>query len=159
MKMTSENIIIREFIESDIEFVVNANNIVNDKSGLERVIDTKLSERLKSDFFPINKTKSTAQITIAELDGVSVGMIAFSFCYYMKEGDCLWVTNMFVSPEYQKMGIGTKLIDHVKDIASKNNCEIVGMLEDVNNTPAQQLVEKTGAKRIDNLRYFYIKMA
>ncbi len=154
--MTTPHIIIRDASPDDIPFLVNANNVVNDKSNLTRA-DTTLARRLKSDFFP-NTTQSDARILIAEIDGAPAGMIVFSAVYFMTEGNCIWVTNMFTDPVYQKMGIGTKLMDAVREIARDQHCAVIGFMEDENNTPAKNFAHHNGAKEMDNLRYYYINI-
>ncbi|MCL2749171.1 MAG: GNAT family N-acetyltransferase [Alphaproteobacteria bacterium] len=151
------NLIIRNALPTDIDFIVNANNSVNDASGLTRA-DNKLKERLDQDFFPTNKTRSNARILIAEVDGMPVGVLVYSTCYFMKEGDCIWMSNIFVAENHRRSGIAEKLIERLKEIAKTEKYNLVCFLEDEQNQPAREFAFKNGSKEVPNLRLFFIKL-
>ena len=151
------NITIRHAVLSDLDFVIHANNIINDASNLTRA-DDDLKERLGRDFFPENKTKSNAGILIAEADGVPVGMAVYSACYFMKEGDSMWLSNVYVDEKHRKLGIATKLMEHMKQIAKESNYSLICFLEDTDNIKARGFAIKASAREVENLRLFYIKV-
>jgi len=151
------NITIRNAVRSDLDFIIRANALVNDASNLKHA-DDALKERLSRDFFPKNKTHSNAGILIADADGVTAGMAIYSACYFMKEGDSMWLSNIYVDEKYRKSGIATKMIEQLKNIAKENNYDSICFLEDVNNQNAREFAIKNTAKEVENLRLFFIKV-
>jgi len=61
-----------------------------------------------------------------------------------------------VDPDFQHMGIGQKLMDHMTNEAIKHECENIGLEVRVSNTPAINLYEKNGFFTI-NVRPGYYK--
>ncbi|MCL2338340.1 MAG: GNAT family N-acetyltransferase [Proteobacteria bacterium] len=146
---------IRNAVLSDLDFIVRANAEVNAESKLKPA-DISLKERLKNDFFPANKTRSNARIMIAEIDGAPVGMVVYSACYFMKEGDSIWVSNEYVDEKHRKSGVMTAMMNRLKEIAREENYNHICFLIDKDNTPSRDFAFKNGAKDVDNLRLFFI---
>ena len=153
------NFVIRNAIESDLEFIVRSNDAVCDVSCLERPDNHELKERLQNAFFENTPPRSDAWILIAEIDGVPVGMIVYSSVYFpMKEGECLWISNIYVDSEHRGTGVAEKLMNRVKEIAIKENYDSICFLEDVANEPAKKVANKIGAQEYDNLRFFFVEV-
>ena len=151
------NLVFRNATVNDLDFIIQANNIINDNSNLKRM-DEKLIKRLKQDFFPVNQTHSNAGIMIADMDKKAIGMAIYSACYYAIEGDCMWLSNIYVDENYRGCGIARKMIEQLKKIARKNGYDSISFLEDVTNEKAKKFAFKNNAKLSDNFRFFHIKL-
>ncbi len=74
---------------------------------------------------------------VVELDGKPVG-----FVMYAKEGTKCEIVALYTSVE--KQGIGTKLIDQVKEAARREGCTIVWLMTTNDNTAALRFYQKRG---------------
>ncbi|MBU9722888.1 MULTISPECIES: GNAT family N-acetyltransferase [Bacillaceae] len=69
----------------------------------------------------------------------------------------LFLYSIDVFPEFQNRGIGTSLIEELKDIAKKSNCSEIFLITNDYNVAAKRLYEGTGAMRdgLDDIMYVY----
>ena len=74
---------------------------------------------------------------VVELDGKPVG-----FVMYAKEGKRCEVVALYTAVE--KQGIGTKLMDRVKEAAKKDGCTTVWLMTTNDNTQALRFYQKRG---------------
>lgn len=74
---------------------------------------------------------------VAEFDGKPVG-----FAMYAKEGKKCEIVALYTSME--KHGIGTKLVDQVKEAAKKDGCTTVWLMTTNDNTQALRFYQKRG---------------
>lgn len=65
-----------------------------------------------------------------------------------------YVTNIAVLPEYRRLGIGQKILEHVID-SSKNELEFISLEVRASNTPAILLYEKFGFEKVGIRKRFY----
>ena len=102
-------------------------------------------------------------------DDRNILLIAFSdqeaqgFLYgYLLEsvknrGPSMFLYSIDVLPAYQNRGIGSKLIDELKDIAIQNECSEIFVLTNDSNEIAKKLYQRTGGVREnpDDVMYVY----
>lgn len=62
----------------------------------------------------------------------------------------LWLTELFVNPNFQGKGLGSELVKNVIDFARAQNLEGVVTQTEFENIPAQRLYEKFGFKQVEN---------
>ena len=74
---------------------------------------------------------------VAERDGKPVG-----FVMYAKEGTKCEIVALYT--EVEKQGIGTKLIDRVKEAAKKDGCKTVWLMTTNDNTQSLRFYQKRG---------------
>ena len=83
-------------------------------------------------------------------DGKIVGYSTYFFTYHTFVGKCLYMDDLYISPEYRGQSIGTKLINKVIDFARENNCNRLRWQVSNWNNPAIVFYESLGAV-IDNV--------
>jgi GNAT superfamily N-acetyltransferase len=47
--------------------------------------------------------------------------------YYFKNKHCIWIRSLYVSPSFQRRGVGKLLLSHVEIAAKQNNISIVAL--------------------------------
>ena len=82
--------------------------LVNSKFYPKRSIDYLIKQNTPA---MLKQKAKHHNIIVAKIGGKIVGTISLT-----KDG---WIASMFVSPDYQNLGIGTKLIRKVESIAKK----------------------------------------
>ena len=92
-----------------------------------------------------------AQLWVYEEEGVIRGYYDLWIIFENAE-----MATIGVDPDYQKRGIGQKLMDHLTNEAMKHECETIGLEVRVSNTPAIKLYERNGFFTI-NVRPGYYK--
>ncbi|HSC82603.1 MAG TPA: GNAT family N-acetyltransferase [Pseudomonas sp.] len=94
---------------------------------------------------------STTHALICEQDGVAIGFAVYFFSYSTwlgKHG--IYLEDLYVSPEYRKLGAGKALLQHLAQLAVARGC---GRLEWAVldwNTPAIEFYESFGARPKDD---------
>jgi len=94
---------------------------------------------------------STTHALICEQDGVAIGFAVYFFSYSTwlgKHG--IYLEDLYVSPEYRKLGAGKALLQHLAQLAVAKGC---GRLEWAVldwNTPAIEFYESFGARPKDD---------
>jgi len=112
----------------------------------EHEVITSVEEICETLFGDDSKTSAL----IAEINGKSVGYAVYFYNYSTWLGkNGLYLEDIYVTPEYQKKGIGKALLKKVANIAVNENC---GRLEWAVldwNTPAIEFYNSLGAKAQD----------
>lgn len=78
-----------------------------------------------------------------------VGMAVVYFRYSTWKGKCLYLEDLYVQPNYRKMGIGEMFFEVLKDFARKEQCRRITWQVLEWNEPAIQFYKKIGAT-LDN---------
>ena len=86
---------------------------------------------------------------VAEIDGEIVGTITSS-----KEGKAQAISALAVHPDKQGHGIGTALLNWVKDFAKRNGDEVVMLDVELENERALAVYEKAGFIKLMQVDYF-----
>lgn len=96
------------------------------------------------------------QIFIAKLQGIIVGYIAFNISEkinpLMRYRKQLSIEAICVNETNRGKGIGTLLLQHVKNIGKENNCTDIQLSVNQNNRDAIHVYEKFGLK-VKNITY------
>ena len=70
-----------------------------------------------------NSNKGT-NVIFTEYDGIKVGFVLYFYTFSTFLGKCgIYVEDLYVVPEFRGMGVGKKLLQHIAQIAIKENCE------------------------------------
>jgi len=80
---------------------------------------------------------------VAELDGKMVGRVLLEYAYppYSE------LINMYVLPDHQGIGVGSRLFQRCIEMASANKCFVMSTMTDpIGNLPAHRLISKFGFK-------------
>jgi len=113
------SLFIREVLPEDAQTIVSFITALARHEGVEAEINPDV-EVLRLHLHPDAKPQRLSGL-IAEWDGVPVGVALYHPSYLC--GTTEWVLhlqNLFVNDEYRGRGIGHKLIEHVKQVASRD---------------------------------------
>lgn len=129
-----EKVTIRAMDETDINFVISAVHDVHQASEQTGSI-INLADRLRID---ILSDKPKAYVVIAETDNQPIGMALYSTAYFADEGEIMWQSQLFVSPEYRGKGISDQIINYLKNICRQQGyyaiCGAIAKSNDASRT-------------------------
>ena len=88
---------------------------------------------------------SISQTLVAICDGKVIGFIGTCrFITFNIEGEYLQIIALAVCKEYQNIGIGTKLLDKVEQLARNENIAIIGLTSSLHREIAHAFYEHKG---------------
>ena len=142
-----KNIIIEKATLKDKEFIINANKEINIVSGLN---DSKLIENIDNDIFVEN---SVCNCLIGKDNEKTIGMILYSYIYWANLGKGIYLSQVYVIPEYRNKGVLRNFLNHIKTIES--NSKFITAYIGEENILMQKSFVNLGAK-ITNLSIYYL---
>ena len=80
--------------------------------------------------------KPKFQCLVAEIDDKLVGMILYSYFYWASDGEVLWISQMYIEPEYRKRGVFFKIISKLRE--ENKDVKIVSCATSENNERTQK---------------------
>lgn len=87
------------------------------------------------------------KIFVCESDGEIIGMVSLLFTISTAlGGKVAMLEDMVVSPQFQRIGIGKKLLAHAILEAKKLTCKRITLLSDTDNIKAHHFYEQFGFK-------------
>ncbi|MBF2067608.1 MAG: GNAT family N-acetyltransferase [Calothrix sp. C42_A2020_038] len=140
---------VRDVQPSDCDTVFNLIQALAEYEKLSHVV-TGDAQTLKKHLFGLHKF---AEAILAEYDGQAVGFALFFHNYstfLTKPG--IYLEDIFVLPQYRRLGIGKALLSKVAQIAEERDC---GRLEWTVldwNEPAQEFYRRMGADILEEWR-------
>ncbi|MCL2473567.1 MAG: GNAT family N-acetyltransferase [Alphaproteobacteria bacterium] len=137
---------IRTAQETDFKFILQANRDINAHSHLGEM-DLQNQNRLKQDLFGENPK---CWAVIAEIDNKPVGMALYSTTYWTNNGQIMWVSQIYTSPEYRHQGIATELNEKLCEIAALNGWSRVCCGIEETNLASQKTFIRAGGKVLRN---------
>ena len=135
---TSTKITMREVTEYDTETLVS---IFVNAFGDQR------EESL--DLIKFNTQSPELMMWVAELNGQVVGTVTTR-----KESDAQWITALAVSLSAQGQGIGTEILQWVKNYAHKGGEQVVMLDVEIDNKQALHVYERVGFMKNMQIDYF-----
>lgn len=66
------------------------------------------------------------------------------------------IEDLFVFPAYRKLGIGLKLMNHIKDFAESKGAKVVDWYVNNRNLSAMDFYDRIGAKKLDYKSIYYM---
>ncbi|AWE06151.1 GNAT family N-acetyltransferase [Lysinibacillus sp. 2017] len=129
---------IRPFMQKDTEALVS---IFSEAFGDMR------EESL--DLIEFNSTTAGLKLWTVELDGEVVGTVTTR-----KEGEVQWVSAFAVAPNKQGHGIGTQILNWVKDYTIHSGEKTISLDVEIENSSALRVYEKAGFIKSYQLDYF-----
>ena len=133
--------------ESHKEFLIYANKAIDNVNNMEE--SNGLSQNIDNDYFCENPK---FQCLIAEVDNKSVGMILYSYFYWASDGQVLWVSQMYIEPEYRKNGVFFKLIAKLKE--ENKDIKIVSCATGNENVRMQKILNYYNCHELKNLKFY-----
>lgn len=129
---------IRPMTNRDISEVISIENVSYSAPWTRREFYGELNFNRLAKYFVIEK------------EGKIVGYIG---SWFFK--DFVHITNIAVHPDYRKHGIGTKLMKHIIELASRKGAKKIVLEVRVSNKIAQNLYKKLGFKVEKVKREYY----
>ena len=94
------NISILHANKSHKDFLIYANKVIDQVNDMNETNGLQLN--IDKDYFCDNPK---FQCLVAEVDNKPVGMILYSYFYWASDGQVLWISQMYIEPEFRKQGI------------------------------------------------------
>ena len=133
------------------DFLIYANKAVDNVSNMHET--NGLALNIDTDYY-CNNPKF--QCLVAEVDNKPVGMIIYSYFYWASDGEILWISQMFVEPEYRKSGVFFKLISKLKE--ENPNIKIVSCATSDDNIRMKKILKYYGGHEMSSLKFYYKKV-
>lgn len=133
------------------EFLIHANKIIDNVNNMQETNGLELN--IDKDYYCDNPK---FQCLIAEVNNKPVGMILYSYFYWASDGEILWISQMFVEPEYRKQGVFFKLISKLRE--ENKNIKIASCATSNENTRMQKILKYYGGHEMSNLKFYYKKL-
>ena len=134
------SLIIRPFMQQDTEGIVTI---------LMSTFGDMREESL--DLIDFNSTTEGLVMWTVEHDEVTIGTITTR-----KEGEVQWITAFAVAPAMQGRGMGTQILQWVKDYAIRNGEKRVLLDVEIENASALRVYEKAGFMKSIQMDYFVL---
>ncbi len=83
---------------------------------------------------------------ITEIEGKIIGMAIYYYRYSTWKGRVLYLEDLYIMPEYRRLGIGEAFFEELINHAKNTNCARITWQVLDWNTPAVKFYEKLGAK-------------
>lgn len=84
------------------------------------------------------------------------GVVLANFNWSLKfAGRALWIEELYVTPDYRRLGIGRALVDVVLDYAERHGFRGIDIEAYQGNTPASILYRTMGFHRLGRERFYY----
>lgn len=152
--MIKNDVTIRTAEIKDLDFILKANFAINEKSSQENV---DIKKRMGDDLF---SDTPKAYVIIAEFENKLVGMALYSTCYFANEGEIMWVSQMYVEPEYRnrKQWIAPALMSELIALAQEKGWDNICWATSTDNNIPKKLSQKIGAKALDNFMMYALNI-
>jgi GNAT superfamily N-acetyltransferase len=105
---------IREAVATDKDFILFANRQIDDVSKIETSFFAKNADE---DVFSLKK----CVCLIAECEGRSVAMALFSKVYWADRGEGVYISQIFVEPQFRQKGIMKRFLKEIIDYYEDTN--------------------------------------
>lgn len=131
-------------------FIVYANKVIDETNNMNDT--SNLEMNFEKDYLCENPK---FQCLVAEYDEKPVGMILYSYFYWASDGQVLWISQMYIEPEYRKKGIFFEIIKKLRE--ENKDIKIVSCATGNNNIRMQKILRFYNAHEMGNLKFYYKK--
>lgn len=128
-----KNLVIRRFKPSDIDEI--------------RTVATLAFDNAVDRYWSVRGAERAPYTYVAVVDSRVVGVIEFE-AYVLPNSTEGHIWYIFVHPDYQRLGIGSRMLRQAEVIIGRNNAKRVWALTDPDNIKTQKFFEKNGYQRI-----------
>lgn len=130
------------------DFLIYANKIIDQVNDMNETNGLQLN--IDKDYFCKNPK---FQCLVAEIDNKPVGMIIYSYFYWASDGQIIWISQMYIEPEYRKYGVFFKLISKLRE--ENKDIRIVSCATGEGNERMQKILKYYGGVEMKNLKFYY----
>ncbi|MEP7117728.1 MAG: GNAT family N-acetyltransferase [Acidobacteriota bacterium] len=110
----------------------------DDRSGIVTLFKTDLG-RSKFVAFGVEVQADRATAIVAQMEGALAGALA-----YQVQGDTLQIVALATDPEWQRSGVGARLVDHAEQVAREQGAAFVAVNTTNDNLPALYFYQRRG---------------
>lgn len=139
--------------QAEINDIKDILALIKGKAEFDGCFDSLLAtEQNIAEAFFSNSPKSWA--LVAEVDSQLVGIATYYNIYStFKAKPGIWLDDLFVFPQYRKIGIGKALIKELCKVAKTNGCCRVDWIVARDNENGRAFYESVGAKIFEEVRH------
>jgi ribosomal protein S18 acetylase RimI-like enzyme len=120
-------------------------SIITPFTNYMKFYDREIKEGKFKDYFQSIIEDERVFIYTANLDNRVAGLMVIYQTFSSFEcGKILFLNDLWVEPEFRKLGVGHALMTEIKEIAKEKNCKRVDLQTDLINVKARALYEKNG---------------
>lgn len=147
--MSHKQLLIREANKNDLPVILKLINLKAEFDGCPQSVAANL-KKLEMTLFNNNPIEF---ILLAEIEEQTIGFASYHRIYstFLAQ-TCLWLDDIYITPEHRGHGIGQALIKHLCQIAQENNYGRIDWTVAINNTRGINFYKKIGAKIIKEVR-------
>ena len=152
----SEPFTIRDARREDVESIFA---LINELAAYERAPEEVVGSAALLDEALFGPTP-VAEAFVVERDGVTIGFALIHGTFSTWE--CrpgVWLEDLYVQPEFRRLGVGEALLAHIARIAVHRGCTRLGWAALDWNTPALEFYEKLGAAVLDEWKLHRLSAA
>jgi len=106
------------------------------------------------------RIENNQAVIFVAVDEESKDIMGFTLLYPMYSSlkvKSTWTLNdMYITENYRKFGVATRLLDHVKTFGAETGAQWVTLKTGTENLKAQALYEKFGFKKDEGHFYYYL---
>lgn len=140
---------IRKARKEDKQFIVDANMKVNIVSGLKA--ESKLEVNFERDALSKNPK---IKCFVIEENKKLIGFFGYSYTYWLNKGQGVYLSNVYIDPEYRHRGILREVLEFIK--TNEKDVNFITGLVGNENPIMQNAFVKYGAEDID-MKTYYLK--
>ena len=133
--------------KEDKDFIIFANKEINIASGLK---ETFINENIDKDILCDNPK---CECLIVRDNNEQVAMCLYSKIYWANQGQGVYLSQVYVKPEYRKQGIFKMIINNILD--NDSSIKFITCLVGNENEDMQASMNKTGWKTADLKSYYF----
>ena len=145
------NISIMHANKNHKEFLIYANKVIDQVNDMNETNGLQLN--IDKDYYYDNPK---FQCLVAEADNKPVGMILYSYFYWASDGEVLWISQMYVEPDYRKKGVFFRLISKLHE--ENRDIKIVSCATGEGNERMKKILKYYGGGEMKNLKFYYKKV-
>lgn len=123
---------------------------IEDIEALEEIEKQCFSMPWSADSLTQELSNPMAVYRTASIGGKIVGYVGMH--HIIDEG---YITNIAILPEYRRMGIAKRLIEHLLEYGEENGLRMITLEVRESNLPAQDLYQGFGFKKCGKRKNFY----
>ena len=123
---------------------------LSDLKEIENIYDTEFQNTWKISILESELSNSSSKYIVAHIADKIVGFAGVLFSV-----DTADITNIVVRKSYRHMGIGSKLLEELINLAKENNKNCLTLEVNINNVYAQQLYTKYNFKNLGIRKKYY----
>jgi ribosomal protein S18 acetylase RimI-like enzyme len=123
-------------------------------SVMDNVADDLFDAPVKPGLLSAFLAESTHWLVVAVLDERVIGKCTAMVHRRPDKDDELYLDEIDVIPEFRRMGIAKKILDHVLELADQRGCEECWLGTENDNIAARRLYESNGAKAEEFMLYY-----